>query len=246
MKAYGRWNRTATDAQPVRDHIANLAEAGIGWMRAAELAGLPTATVSYWLYGSHGQPPAKDVTVDLAAKMLAVRPTLDNAADGARIEATGTRRRLQALVSNGWPMKHLARLLGISGSNSPRLIRQTMIEAATARAVRDLFAKLWDVKPEDGGVRADIAERARKSSAAKGWMPPQAWTCIDDPGEVPTDWRRTGERRGSEELVADAEEIRRTCGIGWTLVAERLGVKRNTLDKARERVAADRAKAGSA
>lgn len=243
LKAYGRWNPWV-DADPIRAHIASLADYGIGWKRAAELAGLSTTTVSSWVYGHRGGPPPAVVRAALAAKMLAVKPILDNAAAGGRIDATGTRRRLQALIAVGWPMKHLAIRLGMSPSNSHQLLRRVRVEAATARAVRMLFRQLWDVRPETAGVPFPMASRSRKIAVRKGWPPPLAWIDIDDPDEVPDGWLRAG-RRSVQELVEDAEEIRRTCGIDWDLVAERLGVRRSTLDRARER-AKSRAKAGGA
>ena len=38
--SYGTW-QPWVDAQPVRDHLHRLREAGIGWERAADLAGIP-------------------------------------------------------------------------------------------------------------------------------------------------------------------------------------------------------------
>ena len=61
MKLYGQW-RPYVDAAPAREHLRVLAAAGIGWRRAAELAGVATGAVSKLLYGGPGdRPPSRGI-----------------------------------------------------------------------------------------------------------------------------------------------------------------------------------------
>ncbi len=46
MVAYGRWRPPYVDAGPARQRLQELQAAGIGWRRAAELAGLDKSIVS--------------------------------------------------------------------------------------------------------------------------------------------------------------------------------------------------------
>ncbi|HEY2269252.1 MAG TPA: hypothetical protein VGI96_42005, partial [Streptosporangiaceae bacterium] len=77
MKAYGQW-QPFVDAEPARQHVRMLAAHGIGWKRAAELAGVSNGSMSKLLYGGPGdRPPAKRIRPETEAKILAVRPSLD-------------------------------------------------------------------------------------------------------------------------------------------------------------------------
>jgi len=236
LKLYGRWD-PYTDAGPVREHIRALSAAGIGWRRAAALAGVPTGVVSKLLYGgSAGRPPTRRVRHRTAARLLAITPA--GAALGARTltGATGTRRRLQALVARGWSQSALARQLGMVPSNVGTLMTRQQVTVATARLVLALYDELWDTPPpEDTRRGRAAASRARNHAAARGWPPPAAWDddAIDDPAASPAPgWQRR--RLTSAEL---ADEVRDLIGQGLSRehAAERLGRTRGCVDKALER-----------
>lgn len=242
LLATGRWNPW-TDAQPVRDHIAALSEAGIGWMRAAELADLSTATVSHWLYGHNEYPPPKKIRAELAAKMLAVTATVSNLADCALVDPLVTVRQIRALAADGFPMTYLAARLGQDSTNLSRVMRRARVEAGTARAVADLFAELAGTDPAAVGISARNTTYIRNWAAKKGWWGSAAWDGeISNPEADPAAWVRK-EKPGhvTDELLEDAEFIMRTTGSSFRSVAGRLGVSRTALEKARER-----AKAGAA
>lgn len=236
--AYGRW-QSRVDIQPVLNHIEMLRGHGIGWTRVAKLAGLSEGILSRWLYGSANQPPPRTVKAASAAKVLAVRPTLDNIADHALIDGTGTHRRLQSLVAIGWPNAALARHMGMDTSNYFRIYNNTQVHAGTARQARDLFTELWNTNPINCGIDSRSYSKAVNYARRKEWPPPMAWLNIDDPDEYPTGWKRRGDRHCAEGLVEDAKFITITSGVNnLNLIAARIGVKRNTLEKAHERVAA--------
>jgi transcriptional regulator with XRE-family HTH domain len=231
--AYGRW-QPYTDAEPVREHLRVLAAAGMGWKRAAALSGVSTGAVSKLLYGGPGdRPPTRRVRPATAAAILAVRPALDTLAGGAETDATGTLRRVRALVARGWSQARIARQLGVGPANlGDMLYRRQAVTAATARAVRDLYARLEQQAPPEGTHREKIAaSRARNYAAERGWPPPLAWDAIDDPRALPADgWRRDA-RLSAADLAAEARDLE-GLGLDRDEIAKRLGVTRNRVGRA--------------
>jgi transcriptional regulator with XRE-family HTH domain len=181
---YGQWE-PYVDADPVRAHIRDLSQSGMGWKRTAEAAGVAPSTVCKLMFGSRGKPPSRRCRPETAAAILAVH--LDPA-DGARVLAFGAQRRLQALVALGWSQSKLAARLGVLRSNSTALMTRTHLSAATVRAVHKLYDELWDQFPPEDTHRDKIAAtRARKHAQKHRWAPPLAWDddAIDDPNAQP-------------------------------------------------------------
>jgi transcriptional regulator with XRE-family HTH domain len=195
--AYGRW-QPFTDAEPVRQHAKRLQEYGIGWMRIAALADVPKGSVSRLLYGdsSRGTPPSRRVRPATAAAILAIEPNLDVLAGTVSVDATGTRRRIQALVAMGWSQSKIAARLGVAPTNLGTTMSGKQVHAATARAVRALYDELWNQPPpEDTHHDKIAASRARNLARSRGWAPPLAWDdeTIDDPRARPHGIRRDQE-----------------------------------------------------
>lgn len=195
--AYGRW-KPYVDAGPARDHLRALSEGGVGWKRAAALAGVSTGCVSKILWGRPGAggPPTRRIRPETEAAILAVRPGPAALAKSAPVDSTGTRRRVQALVARGWSQSKLAARLGMQPGNFGEIVyRRPAVTAATARAVERLYAELWDQPPPEASHRDKIAaSRARRYAAERGWPPPAAWDdeAIDNPRAKPSGWRRDG------------------------------------------------------
>lgn len=230
LRAYGQW-APFVDAQPAREHLALLADYGIGWKRAGQLAGVSCGTVSRLLYGAPGRQPTRRIRPETETRILAVRPILANLADQAVVDATGVGRRIHALVARGFPFSFLAGRLGMKLTNFARIARcPSHVSAATARAVISLYEELWDADPTALGVEARFALRAAGKAAKAGWLPPMAWgEEIDDPAFVPELVDGTPRPLAIAENV---EFIRRTTGVeDLSLIAERLGMKRDTLDR---------------
>lgn len=190
QQAYGRWE-PYVDAEPARTHVRMLMDYGYGWKRIAEMAGVGRGTVEKLLYGARhrGMQPSKGIRPETAAKLLAVRPDRERLGGAVKVDATGTRRRLQALVAAGWPQSQLAVRLGMHRSNFGAMLRSEQVLASTQRAVRKLYDALWKQDPRDSGVGAQAYSRARHHAAARAWAPVGAWDDdrIDDPAAFP-DW----------------------------------------------------------
>lgn len=180
--AAGTW-QPFTDAQPVRDHLAALAAAGIGTRRVAELAGINRKTVLSLLNGRRGNPPGTRIRRETADAILAVEPGPAEIAPKAIVDGTGTARRIQGLCCIGWSLNQQARRIGWLVSNYALVAKGHPVTAATARLIAGLYDQL-SMTPAAPGYSST---RARKFAAGKGWAPPLAWDddTIDDPRARP-------------------------------------------------------------
>ena len=236
--AYGRWGKHFTDAQPVREHIEQLRAQGMGINTIADASGVSRGAIARIIYGEPGKnrAPSKTVLVRTATGILAVTPTLDTMRDGATVDGTGTRRRLQALAYNGWTQNRLSRELGCTPQHVAYLTTATGgVTAANARRVRDLYKRLWDVAPtpankwEAGGIR-----RAKDTARKHQWAPGLAWDDIDDPAATPD--------TGQPDDAYDSRRKVHLDDIDWWLdleplataqhLADRLGVTRDAIQQA--------------
>jgi hypothetical protein len=180
---------------PARAHVQALGRAGIGWRRAAALAGVSTGAVSKLLYGGPGdREPARRIRAATAAAILAVRPDAANLGGAALVNAVGTHRRMQALVAIGWSQAKLAGRLGMTPANFAAMMRRARVTASTARAAAVVYDQLWNQPPPETGQRQKIAAtRARNHAQARGWAPPLAWD--DDQIDRPDGTSAEGRRR---------------------------------------------------
>lgn len=229
MQAYGRWE-PYVDAGPVRGHVRALQEFGLGWKRIAALAGVSASVVSKLLYGvpERGMGPSKRVRPETAARLLAVRPDPSRLAGHAYVDATGTRRRLQALVAGGWPQARLASRLDMTPSNFGAAFRRERVLASTARAVAALYDELWCADPREHGVDNQAYSRARNHAAAHDWAPAAAWDddLIDDPTAGPDTGAAVSR---AQALVEDATWLIERQGYTREQAAARLGVSQSHL-----------------
>lgn len=98
-----------------------------------------------------------------------------------RIDAIGTRRRLQALSAIGWTQTHLADELEVSVQSLHQLAtdERRTVTAVTAERVRELYDRL--------SMTPGPSAMARTTAKRNGWAPPLAWDddTIDDPDAEP-------------------------------------------------------------
>lgn len=184
----GTWQPWA-DAEPTRQHLRNLQACSIGLRRIATLAGVDRKRLQAILTGrpERGTGPQEKIRPALAAAILAIEPDSGNVAEHTPVDATGTLRRLQALVAVGWPQAQLAARLGMAPGNFSALLDRSQVTAVTACAVRALFDQLWNADPAMHGVGAQAVSRARNHARTNGWAPVGAWDedTIDDPAASP-------------------------------------------------------------
>ncbi|MFF3247383.1 hypothetical protein ACFYWY_27515 [Streptomyces sp. NPDC002870] len=242
QKAYGTW-KPHVDAEPARLHVRELMARGMGWRRIAKVSGVANGTINKLLYGVPGQgrPPAQRIRRETAERLLAIDYSAELLADGAFVDATGTWRRIRALVSVGWPKVHIARALGSHGQGLQ--LHEHLVLASTARRVAELYDTWWDADPTQHGVQTAQVGRARRYASSRGWAPPMAWDddTLDNPEAQPhQDARRaisSAERREEIEHLASfgtsTAEIAKRVGLSTDYVRGLLGGWANpTRDKA--------------
>ena len=141
--------------------------------RHGEYAG----AVAHWLAGEKPCDPCARA----GARYHKARQLRLLRGETSTVPAVGTVRRIQALQALGWGIPALARE---SGLPVPTLrnpaYRGERVRTATADRVSAMYERLAMVRPD--GM---YAERSRRQAARKGWLPPLAWTDIDDPDEHP-------------------------------------------------------------
>lgn len=221
------------DAGPVRAHLLRLQAAGISTYRVALAAGIDDWTVRAFMPSSTGRRARKHRTSpDIAAKILSVG--METATSGS-VDGTGTRRRIQALAANGWPLRQLSGHLGVNATYVGDLIRRTEqgqpVLAATAEKAARAYDGLKDARPLRHGIDPRAANRIRAVAAAKKWAPPSYWASrmdvIDDPDfEVMYGLTRR------EQIAQDANWIMTTVGLSRAETAARLGVDKSYIEHA--------------
>lgn len=202
-KAYGTYV-SYVDAEPARRHVRRLGAQGMGWKRVSHAAGLSPSTVWKLVYGDtkrYGRPSNR-VMPKTAAAILSVELDL---ADGAKIDATGTSRRLRGLVAIGYSQSFLAQRIGVRPTNFGPLVHdRERVTVATARAVSDLYDELSMTPRVGTDHRTKISvSRARRYAERMKWLPPLAWDddTIDDPFMRPETAVKVS------RLAVDADEV---------------------------------------
>lgn len=109
------------------------------------------------------------------------------AAGPRMVDATGTRRRIHALLAIGWPHAEIGRRLARSRAAITLMCTRTQVRPSSAERVRALYSALADTP----GPSLITAGKAR----ALGHPPPIAWDddTIEDPGAQPwAEWPADG------------------------------------------------------
>jgi AraC-like DNA-binding protein len=227
----GQW-QPLVDATAVREHLLVLGDRGVTIHRAAELAGLSPRSLHPLFPPKTGRrrPVRHTVHAHVAEKVLAIDPDI---AAPAKIDATGTIRRIQALVATGWPMLHVATHIGIAPTYVSAIIKRAAedrpVLSATAHKVAAAYEQLKDRNPAQHGIQPGQIKRAKAFAAANRWAPTHYWAthidAIDDPHFEP----QYGINKG-QILADDARWLMSVSGLNRDQVAERLGITRSYLE----------------
>lgn len=221
-KTYAHWNAQYVGAQHVRRHIAMLRQAGMPDRQIAKLCGVSPSTVQLIMDKRTG--PTVRVLSSTANKILAIATPPGPqaiAADGPLTAATGTTRRLRALIAIGYTPRLLSRELGLAPRHIYALFTGgDSVPAGIAQAVAGLFDRL-EMTPGP-------SERARELAHKLAWAPPLAWDedSIDDDAAHPA--------AGGVKHASFAERYRELRDLGVhdeLVIARRLGMKLDSLQR---------------
>lgn len=188
LKALGQWQDPYVDAEPVRQHLRKINELGMSFRAIAERVGLPhDSSLQPLLWGRGPYGPSKTVLRETAELILAYWPTMDDLPDTAVVDATGTRRRLEALAVRGWSRNLTADKVGMRRDNFRKAVSQPKVTARVARLVAAAYDAWWNQDPLEHGVSLNSVSRVRGEAARAGYHGALAWDdeTIDDPNAVP-------------------------------------------------------------
>lgn len=217
------------DAEPVRRHVYELMAAGVAYHRIAKAANVATSTINHMLYDRRNRARTQRLNHENARRILAVQA--DQVTTGY-VNATGSSRRIRALMATGWPPYHLGHRIGLNPNYVNEIQRADRILASTAHAVAVTYNQLWDKNPEHHGVGKQAATRMRNYARTNEWPPPAAWDddALDDPTRGPEACTEIDLKR--DELAAyrrEEIEFLDSCGRPEHEIAQRLGVSLSTV-----------------
>lgn len=173
--AYGRVT-PKLDPGPSVAHIEQLRADGWTLNQIAAASGIHKTGLQRVLRG------VAWVTPDTENRILSatVRPVKT---EKGRVPAVGTRRRLQALVAQGWTITALAEQLGRDMRSVHALCFADGCSERTRTAVATLYTRMAGTQAPDGFAR----KRALTLAGKYGWVDSWAWgdVDLDDPDAAP-------------------------------------------------------------
>jgi hypothetical protein len=152
------------------------------------------------------------------------------------VDATGSRRRIQALAVAGFPIRVIAEQLGTQIGPLHRAVNGKRLAAVKAREIARVYRRLRFADPARYGVDLRQSARVARMARAKGWSGPEAWETadMDDPGALPTEPDPYRPLASYEAIAEDALWVLATAGPDTppAEVAARLGVGERRLFRA--------------
>lgn len=150
------------------------------------------------------------------------------------LDATGTVRRLRALIRIAHSLERIVAETGMSRAKLSRITagRFDTIDANTASCVARAYRHLVMVPGKNSG--------ARRYAENMGWHSPLAWDDIDDPACKPdTGYRSEAKASTKPKVYADPARVARLTAQGMSAaeIAVRLGCHQRTVVRIRARAA---------
>jgi AraC-like DNA-binding protein len=212
-----RGEQRRIDATQTRAHIERLL--GAQWTQAkiARAAGVYHRSIGGILEGQ----PTVSKRIALAILSIPVGPPPGGDRD---VNATGTIRRIRALIAIGYSGAYIAESIGMYPTALNKIARGELsrVRAVTATAVARKYRQL--------SRTPGPSVRARNDARRNGWYGPAAWDDIDDPDALPETGDATEESIGRRELaVLRRTEIEHlaTFNLPEHEIADRLGMSRD-------------------
>ncbi|MFD3638265.1 hypothetical protein ACH43Y_14255 [Streptomyces rubiginosohelvolus] len=208
-------------AAPAAAHLRYLFAEGMGWERVTRAAHCSSSTIHRILGGQ------QLVRRSVADRILAVKA---RPAPGRFTDATGTRRRVQALIAIGHTVGHVSDEAGVDQSVLIDIIGGSQTRARGITADRIAAAYDWLSHQPPTSERTSAISACRNRAARAGWPDPTWWEDmghIDDPTFDPTTAERPLKR--NELAALRRAEIEHLASYGYDAdeIADRvnLGIK---------------------
>lgn len=234
QKGYGTWQPLVA-AAPARQHIEALRDAGHSIPDIQKAARISAATIARILYDGVNKR-AERIRPEVAERILAVPVMPAPVKANTSVDATGTRRRIQALVAMGWTLKALGPHLGFHPRRLTDFLYAERVLASTARRIANRYRAVQTWNPAEHSVPARSIVMARNLAAREGWHGPLAWDDIDDPACKPEKIRRSRANPHSRR-AADVTRVAQltAAGLSAQQIADQLGCHKRTVVRARGR-----------
>ncbi|MET9436949.1 hypothetical protein [Streptomyces sp. NPDC006551] len=254
LQSLGQW-QPFVDAGPVREHLRKVNAAGMPYMAICERLGLAqNSSLQHLMWGRGKWGPGQQVRHETAELILAYWPSLQDFPDAARIDVTGTRRRVEALAVQGFSRRAIAERVGFGATHFKKVVGRDRVTARLARAVAAVYDEWWNADPLEHGQTLASVTRVRADAAKAGLHSALAWDddTIDDPRAVPmTDAPAPAPAQGGdvvdrflmgESVVLDAVGRREAIAhlMEWTSktpeeIGEELGMSADAVSRSWER-----------
>ncbi|MCA1224040.1 hypothetical protein [Streptomyces sp. 8L] len=157
------------------------------WEIAKRVGLAQESSLQHLMWGRGDYGPGRQVRRETAEVILAYWPSLSDFPDGARIDATGTRRRMEALAVRGWPSRLMAEQVGMLPQSFRKACNRDRVTARVARGVAAMYDAWWNQDPLDHGVSLYSVSRVQAEAMRMGFCSALAWDddTIDDPDAEP-------------------------------------------------------------
>jgi len=100
------------------------------------------------------------------------------------VDATGSKRRLQALARLGWSVPALERRAGLPQWTLDTTLKSQRVHQSRAAVISWLYSELWDREaPLQSASQRYSSARAKSAAEKAGWPPPMGWD--DDEIDIP-------------------------------------------------------------
>jgi hypothetical protein len=219
---HARGIRRTCDATQVRVHIERLLAAEWTTAQIARAARLNHSTVSE----VRGGQPAVSNRTALAIFSIHIGPP----PEPKPVDATGSIRRLQALMCIGHSLPRIAPHAGMSAANLWKITvgRYSELHPKTAQAIARAYRKL--------STTPGPSPQARAHARRNNWHGPMVWDDIDNPQCQPETGRRRQDGPGRREQVDTLQVARLTAeGLSAEQIARELRCHKRTVVRARSR-----------
>lgn len=214
--------RGYVDATPARERVTALMGRGFTASAIGRAAFVSHDTVSRVAAGTEQlwQTTARALQNVTEAQVIAATP------GNGYVPRLGATRRVRALQRLGYTMPAIAQAAGVKVRTVHSVVDpsqgSTLIARTTHDAIDTAYRQLCMTPGPD--------RRTARMGEKRGWVPPLAWDDIDDPIEQPN---LDGADRGIK--VADIEWLVRYERHTWDTLADRFGVKRDSVKTALRR-----------
>ncbi|GLP64250.1 hypothetical protein TUSST3_08700 [Streptomyces sp. TUS-ST3] len=214
----------SVDAGPARAHLATLRQTHT-WQSIAAATGIAQSNLFYIADGTRAT-----IHRDTHDAILAATPK-PKPADTLHIDATGSRRRLQALMTVGHSVRYIARECRIAKDRAHDIALglQPTVRADVAERIADAYKRLA-FRPAPVNK---FTSRTRNLSAARGFHGPLAWNDIDDPNEQPDTAPAEAPELNRDQLATlrrDEIEHLDSFNLSSHEIAARLGISESTVN----------------